>query len=51
MEITILLLSTVFVFFILYVMRKLNRLEDEILDLQAELDYFEDVINTLRQSN
>jgi hypothetical protein len=51
MELIILLLSVVFIFFVFYVMRKLNRLEDDILILQSELDYFEDVVNTMRQNN
>jgi hypothetical protein len=51
MELIILLLSIVFIFFVFYVMRKLNRLEDDILILQSELDYFEDVVNTMRQNN
>lgn len=49
MEVAVVILAGVVAFQFIYGRYKLNRLEDSMINFEAELDYIEDVLDTLRR--
>ena len=49
MEASVIILAAFVVVQFIYTRRKMNKLEDGMINLEAELDYMQDVVQTLRK--